>query len=101
MYLEMAGYKNVADCYIAKDGKRLTLTYLARQRNNTSDAEAKAYVAAWKAAGIEVKLYQDKLVDASTWQSIILAGNNNDWDITMGGWSEGTVPTFDQLWAKS
>ncbi len=100
-YLEKAGYKKGADGYYAKDGKRLTLTYLARQRDNTSDAEAKAYIASWKAAGIEVKLYQDKLVDASTWQSIVLSGNNNDWDITIGGWSEGTVPTFDQLWAKS
>ena len=48
-----------------------------------------------------MKLYQDKLVDSATWQSIILSGNNNDWDLTDGGWSEGTVPTFDQLWAKT
>lgn len=100
-YLEKAGYKKGADGYYAKDGKHLTLTYLARSRSTTAEAETKAYVAAWKAAGIDVKLYQDKLVDSATWQSIILAGNNNDWDLTDGGWSEGTVPTFDQLWAKS
>ena len=46
-------------------------------------------------------MYQDKLVDPSTWQSIVVDGNNNNWDITDGGWSEGTVPTFDQLWSKS
>lgn len=99
--LEKAGYKKDSNGYYAKDGKRLSLVYLARQRTTTSEAEAKAYIEAWKKAGIEVKLYQDKLVDASTWQSIVLDGKNNNWDLTDGGWSEGTVPTFDQLWAKS
>ncbi|MGR8824764.1 ABC transporter substrate-binding protein [Leuconostoc mesenteroides] len=99
--LEKAGYKKDSNGYYAKDGKRLSLVYLARQRTTTSEAEAKAYIEAWKKAGIEVKLYQDKLVDGSTWQSIVLDGNNNNWDLTDGGWSEGTVPTFDQLWAKS
>ncbi len=100
-YLEKAGYKKGADGYYAKDGKHLTLTYLARSGSTNAEAEAKAYIAAWKAAGIDVKLYQDKLVDSATWQSIILSGTNNDWDLTDGGWSEGTIPTFDQLWAKS
>lgn len=99
--LEKAGYKKDSNGYYAKDGKRLSLVYLARQRTTTSEAEAKAYIEAWKKAGIEVKLYQDKLVDASTWQSIVLDGKNNNWDLTDGGWSEGTVPTFDQLWATS
>lgn len=99
--LEKAGYKKDSAGYYAKDGKRLSLVYLARQRRTTSEAEAKAYIEAWKKAGIEVKLYQDKLVDSSTWQSIVLDGNNNNWDITDGGWSEGTIPTFDQLWSKS
>lgn len=100
-YLEKAGYKKGSDGYYEKDGKRLTLTYLARSGTATSEAEAKAYIAAWKNAGIEVKLYQDKLVDSSTWKSIVVGGTNQDWDLTLGGWAEGTVPTFDQLWAKS
>lgn len=99
--LEKAGYKKDSDGYYAKDGKRLTLTYLARSGRSTAESEAKAYIAAWKAAGIEVKLYQDKLVDAATWQSIVLSAKNNDWDITDGGWGEGTVPTFDQHWSKN
>ncbi|WP_220740598.1 ABC transporter substrate-binding protein [Leuconostoc miyukkimchii] len=99
--LEKSGYKKDSSGYYAKDGKRLSLVYLARSGRTTSEAEAKAYIEAWKQAGIEVKLYQNKLVDPSTWQSIVLDGNNNGWDITDGGWSEGTVPTFDQLWAKS
>lgn len=99
--LEKAGYKKDSDGYYAKDGKRLTLTYLARSGRSTAESEAKAYIAAWKVAGIEVKLYQDKLVDAATWQSIVLSAKNNDWDITDGGWGEGTVPTFDQLWSKN
>ncbi|WP_373762408.1 ABC transporter substrate-binding protein [Weissella soli] len=99
-YLKKAGYKKDANGYFAKSGKELTLTYLARSGKTTSEAEAKAYIAAWKAAGIKVNLYQDKLVDPSTWQSIVLA-NNNDWDITDGGWSEGSAPTFDQLWADN
>lgn len=99
--LEKSGYKKDSSGYYAKDGKRLSLVYLARSGRTTSEAEAKAYIEAWKQAGIEVKLYQDKLVDPSTWQSIVLDGNNNNWDITDGGWSEGTIPTFDQLWAKS
>ncbi|MBZ6010088.1 ABC transporter substrate-binding protein [Leuconostoc gelidum] len=99
--LEKSGYKKDSAGYYAKDGKRLSLVYLARSGNTTSEASAKAYIEAWKKAGIEVKLYQDKLVDPSTWQSIVVDGNNNNWDITDGGWSEGTVPTFDQLWSKS
>ena len=28
-------------------------------------------------------------------------GTNQDWDVTIAGWSEGTVPSFGQLWATS
>lgn len=99
--LEKSGYKKDADGYFTKDGKRLSLVYLARSGRTTSEAETKAYIESWKKAGIEVKLYQNKLVDPSTWQSIVLDGNHNDWDITDAGWGEGTVPTFDQLWSKA
>lgn len=99
-YLEKAGYKKESDGYYYKDGKKLTLTYMARSGSTTAEATTKAYIAAWKAAGIDVKLYQDKLVDFSTWKSLMLAGNNNEWDMTMVGWSEGKVPSFGQVWSK-
>ena len=74
---------------------------MARTGSTTSEAQAKAYIAAWKAAGIDAKLYQDKLIDFATWSSIMTTGTNQDWDVTIAGWSEGTIPSFGQLWATS
>ncbi len=100
-YLKKAGYKKESDGYYYKDGKKLTITFMARTGSTTSEAQAKAYIAAWKAAGIDAKLYQDKLIDFATWSSIMTTGTNQDWDVTIAGWSEGTIPSFGQLWATS
>ncbi|QBO35209.1 hypothetical protein EQG49_01420 [Periweissella cryptocerci] len=74
------------------DGKPFQLTYLVADKNANTKVIAQNNIQQWKAIGINVALYKDRLTDFNTWAQIVL-GNSGDWDITEGGWSLNQDPS--------
>lgn len=99
--LDDAGWKWDKDHeFREKDGKRLELTYMARQSDGNSEAIAKNYMQQWKKIGADVKLYKGRLTDFNTYVQITSAPESGDWDITDAAWSLSSDPSQVDLFGK-
>ncbi|MFC5829823.1 ABC transporter substrate-binding protein [Nonomuraea insulae] len=75
--LDAAGWRAGADGIRVKDGKRLTLRYLyATTRGSGVQAAAEYLAAAWRKAGVEVKL--NGVIDTKLSESL---NTTQDWDV--------------------
>lgn len=99
--LDEAGWKLDKDSgYRKKDGKTLSLIYLARQGDATSQSQAQNFIQEWKKVGVKVSLYNNKLVDFNTWSKMMTEGTSQKWDITDGAWSMSSEPSQQDLFSK-
>ncbi|MDR3241451.1 MAG: ABC transporter substrate-binding protein [Lactobacillaceae bacterium] len=98
--LDEAGWKlDKKTGYRSKDGKELTLTYLARSGQSTSEAIAQNNIQQWKKVGAKVTLYHGRLQDFNTWSKLVQS-NDQEWDITQGAWSLSSEPSEQDLFSK-
>ncbi|RRG18316.1 oligopeptide ABC transporter substrate-binding protein [Weissella viridescens] len=99
--LDEAGWKwDKKHEYREKDGKRLNLTYMARQSNGNSEAIAKNYIQQWKKIGANVTLYKGRLTDFNTYLQITTSPESGAWDLTDAAWSLSSDPSQNDLFSK-
>ncbi|WP_419155573.1 oligopeptide ABC transporter substrate-binding protein [Weissella minor] len=99
--LDDAGWKWDKDHeFREKDGKRLELTYMARQGDSNSEAIAKNYIQQWKKIGADVKLYKGRLTDFNTYVQITSSPESGDWDLTDAAWGLSSDPSQNDLFGK-
>ncbi|OFI49239.1 peptide-binding protein [Floricoccus tropicus] len=91
--------------YRVKDGKTLSLTFMARSGQATSEPIAQSYINQWKQIGVDVSLYNNKLTDFNSWGDIVQSSGktkeNQSWDITQGAWSLSSEPSQQDLFSAS
>lgn len=91
--------------YRVKDGKTLSITYMARAGQSTSEAIAQSYINQWKKVGIDAKLYNNKLIDFNSWGDIVRSSGktkeNQSWDVTLGAWSLSSEPSQQDLFSAA
>ncbi|WP_307995064.1 ABC transporter substrate-binding protein, partial [uncultured Weissella sp.] len=99
--LDEAGWKwDKKHEFREKDGKRLNLTYMARQSNGNSEAVAKNYIQQWKKIGANVTLYKGRLTDFNTYLQITTSPESGAWDLTDAAWSLSSDPSQNDLFSK-
>ncbi|MDR2661257.1 MAG: oligopeptide ABC transporter substrate-binding protein [Lactobacillaceae bacterium] len=97
--LDEAGWKlNKKTGIREKDGKKLSFVYLGRSGSANSETVAQNYIQKWKAVGVEVKLYKNKLIDFNTYVSMMTDPTaDQNWDFTDGAWSLSSEPSQSDL----
>ncbi|MCM0582698.1 oligopeptide ABC transporter substrate-binding protein [Weissella diestrammenae] len=85
--------------YRTKDGKELSLVYLSRSGQSTSEAIAQNNIQQWKKVGVKVTLYHDRLQDFNTWAKLVQS-NDKEWDITDAAWGLSSEPSQQDLFSK-
>ncbi|WP_319637098.1 oligopeptide ABC transporter substrate-binding protein [Weissella viridescens] len=99
--LDEAGWKwDKKHEFREKDGKRLSLTYMARQSDSNSEAIAKNYIQQWKKVGADVSLYKGRLTDFNSWSQIVTNPDSGNWDLTDASWSLSSDPSQVDLFSK-
>ncbi|OFI45979.1 hypothetical protein BG262_05695 [Floricoccus penangensis] len=91
-------------CYLVdKNGKTLSLVFLARSGQSYSETVAMDYINHWKAVGVDVSLFKNKLTDFNTWADLVKSSgkteDNQTWDISIGGWSLSSEPSQQDLFS--
>ncbi|OFI50228.1 hypothetical protein BG261_08895 [Floricoccus tropicus] len=88
---------------VDKNGKTLSLVFLARSGQSYSEVVAMDYINHWKAVGVDVSLFKNKLTDFNTWADLVKSSgkteDNQAWDISTGGWSLSSEPSQQDLFS--
>ncbi|QBO35207.1 oligopeptide ABC transporter substrate-binding protein [Periweissella cryptocerci] len=98
--LDKAGFKWDAkhEYRLNTDGKPFQLTYMAQNSTANSEPIAQNNIQQWKAVGVKVHLYKDRLTDFNSWAQVVTSGTG-DWDITDGSWSINPDPSPADLFS--
>ena len=99
--LEDAGYKDVDGDGLRenKDGTKLTISILARTRDEANEALIQQYLLWWKDIGLDVHLLSGRTMEVNSFYDKIEA-NDSDIDMFTAGWGTGFDPDPTGLYGE-
>lgn len=99
--LDEAGYKDTDGDGIRedKDGKKLTINYMAQDGSETAQTVADYFIQSWKAVGLNVELTGGRLTEFNSFYQKLL-DDEDGVDIYAGAWGVGTNPTPVETYGK-
>lgn len=99
--LDDAGYKDTDGDGIRedKDGKKLTINYMAKDGTTTAQTVADYFIQSWKNVGLKVELVGGRLTEFNSFYQKLL-DDEEGIDVYDGAWAVGTNPTPIESYGK-